>query len=142
MHVGSTSTSVATIRSRDGLSGLEGLVVESAFTFVLRASDLTVLVANACVAFDVPRLTESEVLSIVDAFADLVLRDDFAVLAFVLLALVGGFPDGAGHSHAAQRSRHRRVAIRGRSGSSLALVIQVTLDLASNFADTVAAVVF
>ena len=56
-------------------------------------------------------------LPVVDAFADLVLRDDLAVLASVLLALVRRIPDGAGHSDGAEslgsvaNRRRRRLAL-------------------------------
>lgn len=102
---------------------------------------MTVLVAHASVALHVERLTKSKVLSVVNAFADLVLRDDLSGFAEVLLALVGGFPDGAGHFHAAE-GFHGSGAIRRRPRSRLALVVQVTLNLASDFADAVATVVF
>jgi len=53
LHVGSTGASVASVRGRNGLSRLEELVVEGALAFVLRASDHSVLLANASVAFHV-----------------------------------------------------------------------------------------
>jgi len=53
LHVGSTGAGVASVRGRDGLSRLEELVVEGALAFVLRASDHSVLLANASVAFHV-----------------------------------------------------------------------------------------
>lgn len=53
MHVGAASASVASIRSRDGLSWLKGLAVEHALARVVGAGDLTVLVADASVAFHV-----------------------------------------------------------------------------------------
>jgi len=78
-------------------------------------------------------------LSVVDAFADLILSDDFAVFALVLLAFVRRFPDGAGNSDAAHRLR-RGGAVR--SGRRLALGRDVALDLAADFADALSAVVF
>jgi len=59
---------------------------------------LAVLVANARVALYVEGLAESEVVPVVDAFADLILSLNFSIDASVFLALVRRFPDGAGHS--------------------------------------------
>jgi len=130
LHVGATSASVAPIGGRDRLSWLESLVVEDAFARVVGASDLTVLVANASVAFHIEGLAESKVLSVVDAFADLVLRDDFSVDASVFLAFVRRFPLGAGHADAAESAGHRGVAIRSRSRRRLDLTLgQVAFHL-------------
>jgi len=117
------------------------LVVEGAFAFVLRASDHSVLVASAHVALHVERLTQGKVLTVVDAFADLVGGDDFAVGASVLLALVWRLPHGAGHSDRAHRLR-RGGAGRDRRRRWLALIRNVAFHLFADFADALAAVVF
>jgi len=77
-------------------------------------------------------------LSVVDAFADLVLRDDFAVITSVFLAFVRRFPDGAGHTDRAESLG--RVANRRRR--RLALLRNVALHLFANFAGAATAVVF
>jgi len=135
--VGIARASVAAIRGRDGLSWLDALVVEGALAWVLGACDLSVLLANASVASHVESLTKRKVLSVVDAFADLVLRDDFAVLASVLLALVRRIPDGARHSDGAESLG----SVANRRRRRLALLRNVTLDLLADFASTAAAVV-
>jgi hypothetical protein len=138
LHVRAAGASVATVRGGDGLSWLEFLVVECAFAFSLRASDLAVLITDASVALNVERLTEPKVLSVVDAFADLVLSDDFAILTEVFLALVRRFPDGASHSQRAERLRHVGSAVRS---CRRALKRNVTFHLFADFADARAAVV-
>jgi len=137
LHVGTARASVAAIRGRDRLSWLEALVVEDALAGILGAGDLSVLLANASVAFHVESLTKREVLSVVDAFADLVLRDDLAVLASVLLALVRRIPDGAGHSDGAESLG----SVANRRRRRLALLRNVALHLLADFASTAAAVV-
>jgi len=141
LKVGATCASVAAVGSGNRLSGLKELVVEGAFAFVLRAGDHSVLVAPAHVTLHVERLTQGEVLSVVDAFADLVGGDDFAVGASVLLALVGRLPDGAGHSDGAH-GLGGGSAGRDRRRRRLALIRNVAFHLFADFADALAAVVF
>jgi len=76
-------------------------------------------------------------LSVVDAFADLVLRDNFAVVTSVFLALVRRFPDGAGHTDGAESLG----GVANRRRRRLALLRDVALHLFANFAGTATAVV-